>query len=252
MAVSVQMPALGESVTEGTVTRWLKREGDTVQVDEPLLEVSTDKVDTEIPAPASGVLTKIIAQEDDTVAVGGELAIIGEADTATPAAPAPAPAAPAPAPAAPPPVPAAPPPVPEPAQSAPAPAPAPAPPAPAAPQPAAAPAGSTPVLMPELGESVTEGTVTRWLKKVGDQVAADEALLEVSTDKVDTEIPAPAAGTLLSITAVEDTTVPVGGELARIGTAGAAPAAAPAPPPPAPPTRPGPGKTASTASPPPR
>ena len=82
MAVSVQMPALGESVTEGTVTRWLKQEGDTVVADEPLLEVSTDKVDTEIPAPASGVLTKIVAHEDDTVAVGGELAIIGEAGEA--------------------------------------------------------------------------------------------------------------------------------------------------------------------------
>ncbi len=78
MAVSVQMPALGESVTEGTVTRWLKQEGDTVELDEPLLEVSTDKVDTEIPSPAAGVLTKIIAQEDDTVEVGGELAIIGD------------------------------------------------------------------------------------------------------------------------------------------------------------------------------
>src|SRR5206468_5857497 len=78
MAYSVQMPALGESVTEGTVTRWLKQEGDTVEVDEPLLEVSTDKVDTEIPSPIAGVLTKIVAQEDDTVEVGGELAVIGD------------------------------------------------------------------------------------------------------------------------------------------------------------------------------
>ncbi len=78
MAFSVQMPALGESVTEGTVTRWLKQEGDTVERDEPLLEVSTDKVDTEIPSPAAGVLKKIVAQEDDTVEVGGELAVIGE------------------------------------------------------------------------------------------------------------------------------------------------------------------------------
>jgi 2-oxoglutarate dehydrogenase E2 component (dihydrolipoamide succinyltransferase) len=222
MAVSVQMPALGESVTEGTVTRWLKQEGDTVVVDEPLLEVSTDKVDTEIPAPASGVLTKIIAHEDDTVPVGGDLALIGEAGEAA-QAPAPAAAPPAPAPA--PPAPPAPVAAPEPAA---------APPAPAAPAPAAASASATQVLMPTLGESVTEGTVTRWLKKVGDSVAVDEPLVEVSTDKVDTEIPSPVAGTLLSITAEEDATVPVGGELGRIGAAGSAPAAAPAPAAPAP------------------
>ena len=220
MAVSVQMPALGESVTEGTVTRWLKQEGDAVVVDEPLLEVSTDKVDTEIPAPVSGVLSKIVAHEDDTVAVGGELAVISEAGEAAPSAPAPV-AQPEPAPQASPPPAAAPPPaaVPEPVAQVSEPAAA----------PAAAAGSATSVLMPELGESVTEGTVTRWLKKVGDAVALDEPLVEVSTDKVDTEIPAPAAGTLLSITAEEDVTVPVGGELAKIGTAGAAPQAAPAP-----------------------
>jgi pyruvate dehydrogenase E2 component (dihydrolipoamide acetyltransferase) len=222
MAVSVQMPALGESVTEGTVTRWLKQEGDTVAMDEPLLEVSTDKVDTEIPAPASGVLSKIVAHEDDTVAVGGELAVISEAGEAAPAAPAPA-EQPAPAPQASPAPAAAPPPAAAPAPAAQVSAPA-APPAPAADAGAA-----TAVLMPELGESVTEGTVTRWLKKVGDAVAVDEPLVEVSTDKVDTEIPSPTAGTLLSITAEEDVTVPVGGELGRIGAAGAAPQAAPAP-----------------------
>ena len=223
MAVSVQMPALGESVTEGTVTRWLKQEGDTVVADEPLVEVSTDKVDTEIPAPASGVLTKIVAHEDDTVPVGGELAIIGDAgeSAAPPAAPAaqPEPAA------------APPPPPPPPAPVAVAAQPEPQAP-PAVTPPSAPPSGaSTSVLMPELGESVTEGTVTRWLKKVGDSVAADEPLVEISTDKVDTEIPSPAAGTLLSITAEEDVTVLVGGELGKIGTAGATPAAAPAPPP---------------------
>ena len=224
MTFSVTMPALGESVTEGTVTRWLKNEGDVVAVDEPLLEVSTDKVDTEIPSPVAGVLQKIVVAVDSTVAVGAELAIIadGAAATSTPAA-APVVAAPA-APAAvvtPPPVPVA-------------------PVAPVAPVVAAAVASSsgTIVTMPALGESVTEGTVTRWLKNVGDQVAVDEALLEVSTDKVDTEIPSPASGTLVSIDVAVDSTVPVGARLAVIGGSGA-PAAAVAPvavvtPPPAP------------------
>lgn len=230
MAVSVQMPALGESVTEGTVTRWLKQEGDTVVADEPLVEVSTDKVDTEIPAPASGVLTKIVAHEDDTVPVGGELAIIGEAGEAAAAPPAAPVAQPEPA-AAPPPPPAPPPPAPAPAPAPVAVDPRPEPQAPPAVTPASAPpsGAATSVLMPELGESVTEGTVTRWLKKVGDSVAADEPLVEISTDKVDTEIPSPAAGILLQITAEEDVIVPVGGELGRIGTAGTTPAPAPAP-----------------------
>ena len=228
MAFSVQMPALGESVTEGTVTRWLKQEGDTVELDEPLLEVSTDKVDTEIPSPAAGVLTKIVAHEDDTVEIGGELAVIGDAAESTDGGGAAQPvAAPAPEP-----------------QPEPEAQPAPEEPQPQAePEPAAAPAAggqdatgtSQPVLMPELGESVTEGTVTRWLKKVGDSVDVDEPLVEVSTDKVDTEIPSPVAGTLISITAEEDVTVSVGGELARIGTGAGAPAATPAPAPQAPP-----------------
>jgi pyruvate dehydrogenase E2 component (dihydrolipoamide acetyltransferase) len=233
MAFSVQMPALGESVTEGTVTRWLKQEGDTVELDEPLLEVSTDKVDTEIPSPAAGVLTKIVANEDDTVEIGGELAVIGDAAEGTQGG--------AEQPAEPPPAQAAPEPQPEP-QATPAPEPQPqAPAAPAASAPSAS-GDSQPVLMPELGESVTEGTVTRWLKKVGDAVDVDEPLVEVSTDKVDTEIPSPVAGTLISITAEEDVTVSVGGELARIGTGGttAAPAPAAAPAPPAPPAPPGP------------
>lgn len=206
MAISVQMPALGESVTEGTVTRWLKQEGDTVAEDEPLLEVSTDKVDTEIPSPASGVLTKIVAQEDDTVEVGGELALIGDAaDDGAGDAPSEEPE-------------------PE-ARAEPEPTPQ--------PKPAAKTSGSaasaTPVLMPELGESVTEGTVTRWLKKVGDSVEVDEPLVEVSTDKVDTEIPSPVAGMLLSITAEEDDVVEVGGEMARIGDAASSSAEQPEP-----------------------
>jgi pyruvate dehydrogenase E2 component (dihydrolipoamide acetyltransferase) len=215
------MPALGESVTEGTVTRWLKQEGDTVELDEPLLEVSTDKVDTEIPSPAAGVLTKIVAHEDDTVEIGGELAVIGDASEAAEGGGAEQPAAET-----------APPPQPEP-QAQPEPAPQPQ----AEPEPAPASAAgehdatgtSHPVLMPELGESVTEGTVTRWLKKVGDSVEVDEPLVEVSTDKVDTEIPSPVAGTLISITAEEDVTVSVGGELARIGTGAAAGKPAPEP-----------------------
>src|ERR687897_379666 len=214
MATEVNLPALGESVTEGTVTRWLKQVGDSVAVDEPLLEVSTDKVDTEIPSPVAGTLLEIKANEDDTVEVGAVLGVIGEegesagdaSETAEPEA-----------------------------------------------QPqdegesekkaeqdeqvssggsssggssSGGGGGGTPVTLPALGESVTEGTVTRWLKQVGDEVAVDEPLLEVSTDKVDTEIPSPVAGTLLEIKAEEDETVEVGAPLALIGS-GAAPAAAP-------------------------
>ncbi|MEE1792529.1 2-oxoglutarate dehydrogenase, E2 component, dihydrolipoamide succinyltransferase [Streptomyces sp. BE308] len=232
MSVSVTLPALGESVTEGTVTRWLKAEGERVEADEPLLEVSTDKVDTEIPAPASGILASIKVAEDETVEVGAELAVIDDGTGAP--APAAAPAAEAPeAPAAP-----------APAAEAPAPvAEAPAAPAPAAEAPAAAPAGGaagTDVTLPALGESVTEGTVTRWLKEVGEEVTEDEPLLEVSTDKVDTEIPAPVSGVLLEIVVAEDETAEVGAKLAVIGAAGAAPAAAPAPAAPAPAEAPAP------------
>ena len=226
MAFTVQMPALGESVTEGTVTRWLKQEGDRVEVDEPLLEVSTDKVDTEIPSPAAGVLERIVAGEDETVEVGGDLAVIGDGDgvgrrvgraghrrAARPPRRRPRTRR-----------------TPRPGRGGPDDA-------PQYPNQAAEPAADaesdtaqdagasgkprsgtrksggsgTPVTMPELGESVTEGTVTRWLKQVGDTVEVDEPLLEVSTDKVDTEIPSPVAGTLLSITADEDETVEVGG-----------------------------------------
>ena len=211
MTFSVTMPALGESVSEGTVTRWLKSEGDHVAMDEPLLEVSTDKVDTEIPSPVAGILQKIVVGVDQTVPVGAELAIIadGAAQTSAPVPAAPVTAAPVVA-----------------APVAPVVA---APVAPVTP-PAAAPAGNisagTIITMPALGESVSEGTVTRWLKGVGDSVAVDEALLEVSTDKVDTEIPSPVAGTIISIDVPVDTTVPVGARLAVIGTSGAAPVAA--------------------------
>ncbi|RLK55338.1 2-oxoglutarate dehydrogenase, E2 component, dihydrolipoamide succinyltransferase [Actinokineospora cianjurensis] len=217
MAFSVEMPALGESVTEGTVTRWLKQEGDTVELDEPLVEVSTDKVDTEIPSPAAGVLQKIVAAEDETVAVGAQLAIIGDGSDADSGArsdsdsDAGAEQAPEPE-----------------AQPEPARAEAPKP-EPSADAPKGGNGKGTDVTMPALGESVTEGTVTRWLKQVGDSVEVDEPLVEVSTDKVDTEIPSPVAGTLLEISAGEDATVEVGGKLAVIGEAGSAPAAERAP-----------------------
>ncbi len=221
MSFSVTMPALGESVSEGTVTRWLKNEGDMVAVDEPLLEVSTDKVDTEIPSPVAGVLSKIVVGVDQTVAVGAELAII--ATDASVAAPVSEPQTNASVAGVPPQV-ATPASVPSPQ---PTPPPAAAPVAPAAP---AATSGGTVITMPALGESVSEGTVTRWLKNVGDSVAIDEALLEVSTDKVDTEIPSPVAGTLLAIDVPVDTTVAVGARLGLIGVSGAAAPAAPAAP----------------------
>ncbi|WP_328848697.1 2-oxoglutarate dehydrogenase, E2 component, dihydrolipoamide succinyltransferase [Micromonospora zamorensis] len=224
MPVSVTMPRLGESVTEGTVTRWLKQEGDTVEVDEPLLEVSTDKVDTEIPSPAAGVLSRIVVGEDETAEVGSELAVIsGEGESTGGGEAAPQEQAPAEEvePAA------------EPTAAAEgtadevaqdeAPTEAPT----EAPAPAAASSGEgTAVKMPALGESVTEGTVTRWLKQVGETIEVDEPLLEVSTDKVDTEIPSPVAGTVLEIKVAEDETADVGADLAIIGVAGAAPAEA--------------------------
>ncbi|MFN3949378.1 2-oxoglutarate dehydrogenase, E2 component, dihydrolipoamide succinyltransferase [Microbacterium sp.] len=217
MSTSVVLPALGESVTEGTVTRWLKQVGDTVQEDEGLLEISTDKVDTEIPSPVSGVIEEILVQEDETVEVGAVLAKIGDgsgapsSDDAPQAAPAEQESAPAAQEAAA---------ESAPAESAPAEQPAPVE------QSASAGGDATEVTLPELGESVTEGTVTRWLKAVGDDVAVDEPLLEISTDKVDTEIPSPVAGTLQEILVQEDETVNVGAALARIGS-GAAPAAQP-------------------------
>ncbi|OAH31317.1 pyruvate dehydrogenase complex dihydrolipoyllysine-residue acetyltransferase [Corynebacterium stationis] len=203
MAYSVEMPELGESVTEGTITQWLKSVGDTVEADEPLLEVSTDKVDTEIPSPVSGTLLEIKAEEDDTIDVGAVIAIIGEEGESTGSSDAPAKEEDAPAE--------------EPAaeeeestseESAPA-----------------ASGDATDVEMPELGESVTEGTITQWLKSVGDTVEVDEPLLEVSTDKVDTEIPSPVAGTLVEILADEDDTIDVGAVIARIGDGNAKPAA---------------------------
>ena len=210
MTFSLTMPALGESVTEGTVTRWLKKEGDQIAIDEPLLEVSTDKVDTEIPSPVAGVLQKIVVQVDSTVAVGAELAVISESGAAAtqkisePVKAVEQPKAAAPV---------------TPVAAAPVAAPTPVVATPAT-------SGATIVAMPALGESVTEGTVTRWLKNVGDQINADEALLEVSTDKVDTEIPSPVTGTLLTIDVPVDSTVAVGARLASIGVSGSTPVVA--------------------------
>ncbi|GAA1473261.1 2-oxoglutarate dehydrogenase, E2 component, dihydrolipoamide succinyltransferase [Corynebacterium aurimucosum] len=204
MAHSVVMPELGESVTEGTITQWLKSVGDTVEVDEPLLEVSTDKVDTEIPSPVAGTILEIKAEEDDTVDVGEVIAIIGDEGESAPAA--------------------------EESEDSSEKA-AETPDKPAEDAESAAPAASgdaTDVEMPELGESVTEGTITQWLKSVGDTVEVDEPLLEVSTDKVDTEIPSPVAGTLVEILAEEDDTVDVGAVIARVGDGSAAASEKPA------------------------
>ena len=207
MANSVEMPELGESVTEGTITQWLKSVGDTVEVDEPLLEVSTDKVDTEIPSPVAGTILEIKAEEDDTIEVGEVIALIGDEDEAGSSS--------------------------DDSDdsdddksedkeeskseekeekdekksgSS-----------------SQASGETTDVEMPELGESVTEGTITQWLKSVGDTVEVDEPLLEVSTDKVDTEIPSPVAGTLVEILAEEDDTIEVGEAIARVGDENAAP-----------------------------
>ena len=228
MSTDVTLPALGESVTEGTVTRWLKAVGDTIAVDEPLVEVSTDKVDTEIPSPVAGTLLEIVVPEDEIAVVGAVLARVGVAEQAGASVPDAEPSAPVAAaePVAevaqtPEPVveePAVAQATPEVAEEAPATAPA-----------AAVAAGGRDVTLPALGESVTEGTVTRWLKNVGDVVAIDEPLVEVSTDKVDTEIPSPFAGTVTEILVAEDEVVAVGTVLARIGDGGAAPAAAPEP-----------------------
>jgi 2-oxoglutarate dehydrogenase E2 component (dihydrolipoamide succinyltransferase) len=227
MATTVTLPELGESVTEGTVTTWLKNVGDTVEVDEPLLEISTDKVDTEIPSPVAGTILEIKVEEDETVEVGADLAVIGDADE-SPSDAGGSDEAPA-----------------EPEETEDAAVEEGSSDEASAEQPGEEPAREsdgtpvnqhgeephletqstgegTEVTLPELGESVTEGTVTTWLKNVGDTVEVDEPLLEISTDKVDTEIPSPVAGTILEIKVEEDETVEVGAVLAVVGDASAA------------------------------
>ena len=210
MSTDVVMPQMGESVVEGTITKWLKKPGDTVQRDEPLFEISTDKVDAEIPSPASGVLKEVKVKEGATVQVNTVVGVI-DADGAGASVAAPAKAATPPSPSALPPV-------------APPAAAAPTAPAPAAP---AASGPGTEVTMPQMGESIVEGTITKWLKQVGDQIRRDEPLFEISTDKVDAEIPAPAAGVLSEIRVAAGQTVGVNTVVAVIGGTGA-PVAAPA------------------------
>jgi 2-oxoglutarate dehydrogenase E2 component (dihydrolipoamide succinyltransferase) len=220
MPTDVVMPQMGESIVEGTITKWLKKPGDSVQQDEPLFEISTDKVDAEIPSPAAGTLIEIKVPEGTTVQINTVVAVIaakGEAAAKPEAAPAkPVPAAAAPVA----------------SKAAPAPAPAPAGKLAPAPVPAlAVSSGGTEVVMPQMGESIVEGTITKWLKKVGDKVQQDEPLFEISTDKVDAEIPSPAAGTLTEIRTPEGATVQINTVVAILGGTGTAarPAAAAAP-----------------------
>jgi 2-oxoglutarate dehydrogenase E2 component (dihydrolipoamide succinyltransferase) len=216
MPTDVVMPQMGESITEGTITKWLKRPGDTIQRDEPLFEISTDKVDAEIPSPSAGTLKEIKIPEGTTVQINTVVCTIDEAGSASTAAA----------------------PVSSPAKSETAATPAADSATPAALDTPAAAQGNPPttggpgteVLMPQMGESITEGTITKWLKKVGDTVQRDEPIFEISTDKVDAEIPSPVAGVLSEIKVAEGATVTINTVVAVIGgTSGksAAPAAAP-------------------------
>jgi pyruvate dehydrogenase E2 component (dihydrolipoamide acetyltransferase) len=209
MPTDVLMPQMGESITEGTITKWLKKPGDTIQRDEPLFEISTDKVDAEIPSPAAGTLKEIKISEGTTVQINTVVCSIDEAGSSTSAAPAPSTAK---------------------SETAAVPSADTVTPA-AADAPAAAAGPGTEVLMPQMGESITEGTITKWLKKVGDTVQRDEPIFEISTDKVDAEIPSPVAGTLSEIKVQEGATVTINTIVAIIGGAAgkSATPAAPAP-----------------------
>ena len=189
MPTDVIMPQMGESIFEGTITKWLKKAGDSVEKDEPLFEISTDKVDAEIPSPVAGVLSEIKVPEGATVEVNTVVAVVAESGEASAEAQASAPVAAVPA------------------SNA----------MPAGLHPRHLPLQANPVVMPQLGESTFEGTITKWFKKAGDKVAKDEPLFEVSTDKVDAEIPSPAAGVLIEIKAPEGATVGVNTVVAVVG-----------------------------------
>jgi pyruvate dehydrogenase E2 component (dihydrolipoamide acetyltransferase) len=238
MPTEIVMPQMGESITEGTITKWLKKPGDTVQRDEPLFEISTDKVDAEIPSPAAGILKDIKITEGTTVQINTVVATIEESASGSAPAASAAKAETAASPAADTATPAA---VDTPAATQGNPAEA---------EVAAAGtnnAGSgTEVLMPQMGESITEGTITKWLKKVGDTVQRDEPIFEISTDKVDAEIPSPVAGILTEIKVGEGKTVTINTVVAVIG--GAAGKAAPAPVAAAPASAPAPAATPAAAA----
>ncbi|WP_436398884.1 2-oxoglutarate dehydrogenase complex dihydrolipoyllysine-residue succinyltransferase [Roseobacter sp. S98] len=193
MTTEVRVPTLGESVTEATVATWFKKPGESVAVDEMLCELETDKVTVEVPSPAAGTLAEVVAAEGDTVGVDALLATISEGDGAGAGSAAPAAA-----------------------------------PAPAAEAPAAS-GGTVDIMVPTLGESVTEATVSTWFKAVGDTVAQDEMLCELETDKVSVEVPAPAAGTITEVLAAEGATIQAGGKLGVLSAGAGAAAAAPAP-----------------------
>jgi len=205
MSVEVVMPQMGESITEGTVSKWLKKVGDKIEKDEPILEISTDKVDAEVPSPAAGTLLEIRHQEGETVEVGTVLATIGSENEA--AATPPAETSPLPEPETPAIL----------SQSQPAASEIKQEPTDTKPS-ADVKMAAVEVVMPQMGESITEGTVSKWLKKVGDTIEKDEPLLEISTDKVDAEVPSPAAGKLLEIRVSEGQTVEVGSVLALVGS----------------------------------
>ncbi len=228
MPTDVMMPQMGESIFEGTITKWLKKPGDAVQRDEPLFEISTDKVDAEIPSPSAGVLQEIKVAEGATVQINTVVAVINESNGASSSAPVKEVA---------------------PSLETGTPAPAAAPPAKAAANGSAtggAPSPSTDVVMPQMGESIFEGTITKWLKQVGDNVQRDEPLFEISTDKVDAEIPSPAAGVLSAIKAEAGSTVQINTVVAVIG--GAAGSAAKVPEAPAPHATAKPGEPAAQLS----